>query len=341
MSRGPVLAVCGRSGSGRSALLAGIVPRLVARGLAVAACRQAGPAEERSDELFPAGTDVVLEGPGESRVAIRAAVRTHFAATVTRLLGRHDVVLVGGDEDTPLPKVWLAREDAPSPPAGAADVMRTLAPTEDRAAAMLSLLDDWLPRAWREAPVLGGVLVGGGGRRMGRPKQLLELGGRTFVERAIAALEPSVEEVFLLGDGEVPGSCAPLVRLPDPPDVEGPLAGILAALRRTPGATWVIAGCDQPLLSPAAVAWLLDRRTPGKWAILPRNRGRTAEPFPAVYDGRARWLLESLAAAGCLAPSALAGHDRTLSPVPDPDLSPAWRDVDTPEELAILRRELG
>ena len=37
-------------------------------------------------------------------------------------------------------------------------------------------------------PLVGGILIGGGSRRMGRPKALLEWDGATFVERIAAAL---------------------------------------------------------------------------------------------------------------------------------------------------------
>ena len=105
------------------------------------------------------------------------------------------------------------------------------------------------------------------------------------------------------------------------------------------GATWIVAGCDQPMISPQAVTWLLDRRTPGKWAVLPRLSDAGQEPLLAVYDARARKLLESLAASGCLAPSALAGHPRTYSPEPPPELRPSWRNVNTREDFEELEGE--
>jgi molybdopterin-guanine dinucleotide biosynthesis protein A len=176
---------------------------------------------------------------------------------------------------------------------------------------------------------------------MGWPKQLLTFEGKTFLERVVEVLEPFARRTVLLGDGPFPDACAHLPRLPDPPDLTGPLAGILSAMRWEPGATWVVAACDQPLVRPPAVTWLLDRREPGKWAILPRLSAKGREPLLAVYDARARKILESLAAGGCLAPSALAEHPRTLSPAPPLELASAWRNVNTREELEALEREGG
>jgi molybdopterin-guanine dinucleotide biosynthesis protein A len=183
--------------------------------------------------------------------------------------------------------------------------------------------------------VLAGVLVGGASRRMGRPKQLLELEGRSFLERTVEALAPHAGEVLLLGSGHVPAACAGLRRLPDAAAVEGPLAGILAALRSVPEAAWIIAACDQPWISSAAVGWLLEQRAPEKWAVLPLVEGGV-EPLLAVYEPAARELLEDLAAKGGLGPSALAGHPRTHSPVPPPDIASAWRGVNTPEDVEKL-----
>jgi molybdopterin-guanine dinucleotide biosynthesis protein A len=59
-------------------------------------------------------------------------------------------------------------------------------------------------------PILGGVLVGGQSRRMGRPKQLVEIGGGTMVEHVVRALSEEVDEVVLLGDSPVPAALANL-----------------------------------------------------------------------------------------------------------------------------------
>jgi molybdopterin-guanine dinucleotide biosynthesis protein MobB len=351
---GPVLAVCGWSGSGKTTVLSQVIPELVKRGLAVATVKhdahgiQVDPRGKDSDLLFEAGADVMLHAPGQSLIrthAAQAATGTSgsrdgsLAAAVAILLADYDLVLVEGHKSTPLPKVWLASEEDPAPPEGIGDVRAILPWGASRAESLLRIIDDWLPLAWYAAPVYAGVLVGGRSRRMGWPKQLLQLGGKTFLERVVEPLEPFAERLLLLGGGPLPESCAHLPRLPDPPGLDGPLAGILAGMRWNPGATWLVAACDQPMIRAQAVRWLLDRRTPGKWAILPRVSERGREPLLAVYDARARKLLESLAASGCLAPSALAEHQRTLCPKPPPELKSSWRNVNTREEFETLEGE--
>ncbi len=343
---GPVLALCGWSGSGKTTLLTRVIPRLARRGLAVCALKHDahGIRYDRrgkdSDRLFEAGADVALRGPGETLVRRRrppaAEADGDLFATLTALLSEYDVVIVEGHKDTPLPKVWLGNADTADVPDGVESVLATLPWDSDREDALLALIDEWLPKAWREARIHAGILIGGASRRMGRPKQLLELEGRSFLERTVAALAPHADEVVLLGSGPVPAPCEDLPRLPDPPGLAGPLAGILGAMRWAPAGAWILAGCDQPMIRADAVRWLLDQRAPGRWAILPRLGEAGVEPLLAIYDARARGLLEGLAAAGRLAPSALTGHGRVHSPAPPTDLEAAWRNVNTPEDLDRL-----
>lgn len=194
------------------------------------------------------------------------------------------------------------------------------------------------------APVRGGVLIGGAGRRMGAPKHLLRHRGATLAERAVAALEPHVEGVVLLGEGELPEALAGLPRLADAAldgGPAGPLAGMLAAVRRRPEAAWLFAPCDLPEIAPAAAAWLLSERRPGRWAVLPRlGANAPVEPLFALYEPPAHRLLEELALSPPRgrAPRLLAGHPRVAVVTVPPELARCWAGVNTPAELAALQR---
>ena len=190
------------------------------------------------------------------------------------------------------------------------------------------------------APLRAAVLVGGASRRMGRPKEALEVGGERLLDRILAALQAAgCGPAVLLGAGrEVAGPAAALPRLPDAPGVEGPLAGLLAALR-SERAAWLVVACDLPLLSPPAVEWLAAQRAPAHardcWAVLPCVAGRV-QPLLAVYEPESLELVEELAASGKPSPSRLAGHARVWSPQPPPALAAAWSNANTPGELAAL-----
>lgn len=342
MRRGrAAFAVCGWSGSGKTTLLERVVPELVGSGLAVAVVKHDAhgvcldtPGKD-SDRLFRAGADICLRGPGEVAWRLRPGTATTLEAVVDGLLGDHDLVLVEGHKQTPLPKVWLAHPDDPALPPEVVQVAEMLEWGAGREARLLARIESWLDAAWAARPLFGGLLVGGASRRMGRPKQLLRYRGRTLAEIAAAALAPHVGELLLLGSGEVVPALAHLRRLPDPPGVSGPLAGLLAAHRWAPEAAWLVAACDLPLVGPEAVAWLKGARQPGCWAVVPVHGGGV-EPLLACYEPQAAVRFEAEAAAGRLAPRAIARHPKVATPTPPAELAAAWTNVNTPDVLAAL-----
>ena len=181
--------------------------------------------------------------------------------------------------------------------------------------------------------VFGVVLVGGKSRRMSMPKQLLSHGGVPLAVRAVEAMRPHVEQVVLAGSGPVPDKLRDLHRLPDPPGVAGPIAGLLSAMRWAPESAWVVAACDMPRISGEAVRWLLEQRRPGTWAVLPRSGEDQIEALLAVYEPQSRLLLEVQTAAGRWGPRHLAENERVVCPTPPAELIGAWTNVNTPEEM--------
>jgi molybdopterin-guanine dinucleotide biosynthesis protein A len=146
--------------------------------------------------------------------------------------------------------------------------------------------------------------------------------------------------VVIVGAGEVPAPLSDRPRLGDAPDAAGPLAGLLAAMRWAPTATWLAAACDHPDLSADALVWLADQRRPGTWAIQPRLQPSSdpddcrVEPLLAVYDLRARSLLERLAGrGGDYRLSDLAADAKVATPVVPADLASAWRNVNASVDL--------
>jgi molybdopterin-guanine dinucleotide biosynthesis protein A len=195
-------------------------------------------------------------------------------------------------------------------------------------------------------PLVGGILIGGGSRRMGRPKALLEWDGATFVERIAAALRAVVPEIVLLGAASgLPASLGPLPRiadLPGPPGQQGPhgpIRGLLAAFEFRPGAAWLILSCDQPLLTAATLEWLIAERRPGRIAVLARRTPERIEPFPGIYEPGCRSALAALAEPerrGSLQPLAALPGVQVVA-VPD-RFAAELQGVNTPAELAELRR---
>jgi glutamate dehydrogenase (NADP+)/cyclic pyranopterin phosphate synthase/molybdopterin-guanine dinucleotide biosynthesis protein A len=343
--RGPVLGVCGWSGSGKTTLLEAVIPRLAARGLRVAVLKHDGhgPDLDRpgkdSDRLFRAGADIALIGPDEALERRHRRYERGLGRAAGELLRRHDIVLVEGHKATPMLKVWLAGPDDAKPPREVTDVLAVLPWGADREALFLRVLDDWLPAAWTRVPVWAGILIGGGSTRMGRAKHLLRRGGRTYLERLVDAVAPHAAGIALVGDGNVPPALASAPRLPDAPDVSGPLAGMLAAMRWLPGAAWLLAACDLPFAGDEVVQWLLAQRRPGRWAVVPSLREGMFEPLFALYEPQAAPLLEEVAAGPNPAPRLIAHHEKVATPAPPPALRRGFFNVNVPADLAGLDPE--
>jgi len=338
-----VLAVCGYSGAGKTTLLEAVIPVLVGRGLCVGVVKHDAhgftldrPGKD-SARLFAAGAQVCLRGPEETAWRLHPGPGTGLERSVERLLAGCDLVLVEGHKDTPLPKVWLDGSGGPDRPQGLASATATLSWGPGRPQRLLAIVEELLDRAWAARPVLGGLLVGGGSTRMGRPKQLLRHGGRSFAAIAQAALAPNVDRVAILGAGPLPKDVDAPLRLPDPPGVAGPMAGLLAALRWAPGTAWAVTACDLPLAAPRAVAWLLSHRRPGVRAVLPVGPTGRVEPLLALYEPHVREAVEELAATGRLAPRHLRNLPGVASPAVPEELAPAWRNVNTPADLERLQ----
>jgi len=109
--------------------------------------------------------------------------------------------------------------------------------------------------------VTGVILAGGRGRRMGgADKGLVAIAGRPMVEHVLQALRPQVGPVLVSANRNLERYAAfghPVV-----PDTlaghQGPLAGVLAALRSVQTEFAVTVPCDAPLLPPDLVARLYE-----------------------------------------------------------------------------------
>jgi len=169
---------------------------------------------------------------------------------------------------------------------------------------------------------------------MGHPKHLLERDGLTWIERTVALLRPRVEQVVIAGAGVLPASLNTVRRLDDIPGLGGPLAGILAAFRTFPQASWLVTACDLPFMQDEALQWLSDCRRPGVVAIMPdlAQDGRI-EPLLAYYDRACSPLLEEMAASGKRQLNRLREAKGVITPQPPLSLRPSWRNINTAQDL--------
>jgi molybdopterin-guanine dinucleotide biosynthesis protein A len=217
---------------------------------------------------------------------------------------------------------------------------RTLfhAKADDDPVPLAAGLYDWLVKKLLTIPVCGCVLIGGKSSRMGRPKHLIEdADGITWGEKIVRTLSKVTKRVVLSGSGEIPQSLSHLERLVDISEAQGPLAGILAAMRWNPHVSFVVAACDMPALREESLTWLLGRRQPGVWGTVPRHpQSQRFEPLFAHYDYRSRVLFEQLLHAGSLRPNHVCKSEKIETPLVPANLADSWHNCNTPEDLSVL-----
>ncbi len=342
----PVFGICGYSGSGKTTLLAKVVPRLLQIGLRVVVVKHdvhgivRDKSGKDSDRLFRIGADVVVHGPAESlgRYSDDAVLSLEYE--LGQLAERYDLILLEGFKHLPCRKVWLLGSEESSLPDGVEPCDAVLPWDAERSATLEAMLIGFLSDVADRTPVFGCVLIGGHSTRMGRPKHLLPCDkdtGETWLHRTVRVMQQACGQVVLAGQGVVPPELQGISHLVDAPETEGPLAGLLAALRWAPRASWLLVACDLPCLSGEAVRWILAQRAPGVWAVLPRvDHSAPVEPLLAWYDFRCRSVLESSAVTERRGLQELAGHPKARVVAVPAALANAWNDADTPQEVALV-----
>jgi molybdopterin-guanine dinucleotide biosynthesis protein A len=176
---------------------------------------------------------------------------------------------------------------------------------------------------------------------MGRDKATLPVSGETLLSRT-AALAAGVAPAVVVGrarPGDWPNRPAEFVSEERPG--AGPLGGIEAGLgwaAQRGFAAVAVLPCDLPLLTPEALAWLLDNAAFGPsddGAAVQGAEGRI-EPLFSVYSVRCRERINACLAAGQRSPTDFirAGRFRMVA-APD-FVQSALEHANTPEEWAEI-----
>jgi CTP:molybdopterin cytidylyltransferase MocA len=181
--------------------------------------------------------------------------------------------------------------------------------------------------------VAGVLLAAGEGKRLGRPKALVELGGRRLVDRGADLLREGGTAPVLVVTGAVPVSVPGVTVVPNPDWRTGMGSSLAAGLRALPGdcAAAVIALVDQPLIGPEVVRRLLAARHAGASLAVAAYHGQPRNP---VLLARDHWAGVLAAADGDTgARPYLRDHPDLVALVECADIGRP-DDVDTPGDLA-------
>jgi nicotine blue oxidoreductase len=193
-----------------------------------------------------------------------------------------------------------------------------------------------------DRPAAGLLLAAGAGRRMGRPKALVEVGGEPLVVRGIRLLAEGGCCPVVVVVGAQANDVRPLcdgAEVVEATDWDTGMSASLHAglqhLRTTSAAAAVVALVDQPLVAAAAVRRLRTAHAAGAVAAVATYSGRPRNP---VLLDRSTWQAVAQAATGDEGARVwLRAHPESVTAVDCTDVG-APDDVDTPSDLAGLQR---
>jgi molybdopterin-guanine dinucleotide biosynthesis protein A len=196
--------------------------------------------------------------------------------------------------------------------------------------------------------VTGVIQAGGKSTRMGgRPKALLELGGRRIIERVLDVVAAVVDDVLIVTNTPDLYGFLGVAMVPDAYPEHGSLGGIFTGLSAATGEAVFTVACDMPFLH-RDVARLVVARAGEADVIIPRV-GQQLETLHAVYGKTCLAAMETRLRAGRLKIVGFFDDVRVVE-ISEAEVarhrSPeiVFMNVNTPEELArarTLAAELG
>lgn len=196
--------------------------------------------------------------------------------------------------------------------------------------------------------VTGVIQAGGKSTRMGgRPKSLLELGGRRIIERVLDAVAPAVADVLIVTNTPELYGFLGVPMVADVYPDHGSLGGIFSGLAAASGDAAFTVACDMPFLHREVARLVVSRAAEGD-VVIPRV-GQQLQTMHAVYGKACLAPIEARLRVGRLK---IVGFFDSVRVVEIDEAAVArhrapdvvFMNVNTPDELAharALAEELG
>ncbi len=186
--------------------------------------------------------------------------------------------------------------------------------------------------------VAGVIQAGGKSIRMGgRPKALMELGGRRIIDRVVEVVRAVTDDVLLVTNTPELYAALGLPMVPDVFPDHGSLGGIYSGLEAAPGDAAFTVACDMPFLLPEVARLVIDKAGLAD-VVLPKV-GDQFETLHACYAKACLVPMESRLRQGRLKIAGFFDEVRVLAIAEDevarfrePEL--VFMNVNTPEDLA-------
>ena len=186
------------------------------------------------------------------------------------------------------------------------------------------------------------ILAGGTSRRIGKSKARLVIGGVSMLERVARAVGAVCDETIVAGRLESAEAWPQLDAkwVDDPPDIAGPVAGLIAGLRVASNDTCLVVACDMPFLNPELLEHLLETSVSHDAAV-PRINSR-AQSLHAAFSRSCHRRLKALVVSGSPSMQSILERldvhwvdEATCRSIDPRGLS--WFNVNTPDDLERAR----
>ena len=186
--------------------------------------------------------------------------------------------------------------------------------------------------------IFGLILAGGYSRRMGQDKALLEFNGKPQLEFIYELLYKYCSKVYLSKrpDQKAFGAIASINDRNEFAD-QGPIGGILSAMKKYPEVNWLVVACDLPFITDETIQTLLRYRNPDKIATaFISNQDALPEPLCAIWEKHAFAPIMKLFKEGTHCPRKILIKSNTQLLK---QTNPHWLDnINTPQEYEQVRK---
>ena len=194
--------------------------------------------------------------------------------------------------------------------------------------------------------ILGVILAGGGSRRFGVDKSVALLAGKPLLQWVVERARPQVDAVVVNANSDIAPPSA-IDRIADDWPGEGPLAGILAALRHAGAHDFshvASFACDTPFFPRNTVARLVEGLYKKQADYAVAHCGEKIHRIFALWPASCRSMLETAFAANARSMSSienwLTPARADFPPEGGPDGDPFFN-INTRDDLATAERWLS
>ncbi len=197
-----------------------------------------------------------------------------------------------------------------------------------------------------EIEVTGVLLAGGKSRRMGEDKRHLRVGEQTLLERGLAVLRSTFQDVLVVIAQDSPSLDVEAQAVRDLVHDCGSLGGLYTGLMQAATPYIFVVACDMPFLDPAVLVQFTSRRANAD--IVMAKLASRIHPMHALYSKRCLPVVERMIQARQLKIQEMVA-DRSLHVryVTEDDLriidpsGRSFQNVNTPADLELARALLA